>query len=269
VLNAVDNPYRLSLKDIINPTPEKEEITTFLLNDLCEALLSGFPIDHVPASKKDLTAGCKLLKMFVNHKETLVAKTQEQLLTYQEVLTFVQGTEDGNSIARNKNDLVAYITKNVTDKLTLKERVVRTPFPVKHLADGVKNIKHCFVTGPHYTCTATYIYGKHLKSLIAPNLEFQPHEAIQFSFTTESPGWYKDLVENHELLKNVHVMQCERLETITFEVRSMVTLIAESIIAGTDEEASLFALFKAAALLGTQHCDEVNFNYIQPLDGII
>jgi hypothetical protein len=76
VLDAVDNPYRLSLKDIINPTPEKEkeEITTVLLNDLCDALLTGFPIDHVPASKKDLTAGYKLLKMFVNHKETLLAK---------------------------------------------------------------------------------------------------------------------------------------------------------------------------------------------------
>jgi hypothetical protein len=172
------------LKDIINPTPEKEEITTVLLNDLREALLTGFPIDHVPAPKKYLTEGHQLLKMFVNHKETLLAKTQEQLLKYQEVLAFVQGTEDENSIARNKNDQVEYITKNVIDKLTLKELVVRIPFPVKHLADGVKNINHCFVPGPHYTCTATSIYKKHIKSLIFANLEFQPHEARKFSLTT-------------------------------------------------------------------------------------
>jgi hypothetical protein len=70
-------------------------------------------------------------------------------------------------------------------------------------------------------------------------------------------------VENHELLNKVHVMQCERRETITFEVRSMVPLIVESNIAVNDEEASLFAFFKAAALLGTHHGDEVNFNYIQ------
>jgi hypothetical protein len=70
------------------------------LNYLCEALLTGFPIDHVPASKKDLIAGYQLLKMFVNHKDALLAKTQEQLLNYQEVLAFVQGTEDENSIAR-------------------------------------------------------------------------------------------------------------------------------------------------------------------------
>jgi hypothetical protein len=43
----------------------------------------------------------------------------------------------------------------------------------------------------------------------------------------------------------------------------MVPVIAESNIAGKDEVASLFALFKAAALLGTQRGDEVNFNYIQ------
>jgi hypothetical protein len=135
----------------------KEEITTVLLNDLCEALLTGFPIDHVPASKQNLTAGYQLLKMFTNHKETLLAKTQEQLLKYQEVMAFVQGTEDENSIASDKNDLVAYIMKNVIDKLTLKELVFRIPFPVKHLADGAKNINHCFVPGPHYTCTATSI----------------------------------------------------------------------------------------------------------------
>jgi hypothetical protein len=133
-----------------------------------------------------------LLKMFVNHKETLLAKTQEQLLKYQEVLVFVQGTEDENSIARNKNDLVAYIRKNVIDKLTLKELVVRIPFPVKHLTDGVKNINNCFVPGPHYTCTVTSIYGKHIESLIVANLEFQPHEAENKSLKTENPGWYKD-----------------------------------------------------------------------------
>jgi hypothetical protein len=101
VLNAFDNPYRLSLKDIINPTNEKE-ITKVLLNDLCQALLQGLPIDNVPASKKDLAAGYQLMKMFVNHKETLLAKTQEQLVKYQDVLSFVQGTEDENSIARKK-----------------------------------------------------------------------------------------------------------------------------------------------------------------------
>jgi hypothetical protein len=201
--------------------------------------------------------------MFLNHKETLLAKTQEQLLKYQEILAFVQGTEDDNSIARNKNYLVAYIMNNVIDKLTLKERVVRIPFHMKDLKDGVRKINHCFVPGPHYTCPATSIYGKHIKSLIVVNLEFQPHEARNFSLTKENPGWYKDLVENHQLFKKVHVMQCERHEIITFEVRHMVPLIVERNIAGTDEEASLFALFKAATLLGTQHDDEVNFNYIQ------
>jgi hypothetical protein len=99
----------------------------------------------------------------MNHKETLLAKTQEKLVKYQDVLSFVQDTEDDNSIcriARNKNDLVAYITKNVIDKLTLKEIVVHTPFPIKHLTYVVKNINHCFGPGPHYMCTATSIYGK-------------------------------------------------------------------------------------------------------------
>jgi hypothetical protein len=55
VLNAVDNPYPPPyLKDIINPTPDKEEATTVFLDDLCEALVTGLPIDPVPASKKDL-----------------------------------------------------------------------------------------------------------------------------------------------------------------------------------------------------------------------
>jgi hypothetical protein len=43
----------------------------------------------------------------------------------------------------------------------------------------------------------------------------------------------------------------------------MVPLIVESNIAGTDEGASLFALFKATTLLGTQRGDQVNFNYIK------
>jgi hypothetical protein len=112
--------------------------TTVLLNDLCDALLQGFPIDHVPASKNDLAAGYQLRKMCVNHKETLLAKTQDKLLKYQDILSFGQGTEDEKSIARNKDDLVAYIKKTVIDKLKLKELVVRIPFPVKHLADRVK-----------------------------------------------------------------------------------------------------------------------------------
>jgi hypothetical protein len=170
VLNAVDNPYRLSLKYSIKPTTDKVEISTVLLNDLCEALLQGFPIDHVPASKQDLVAGYQLLKIFINHKETLIAKIQEPLVKYQDVLLCVQGTDDENSIARNKDDIVAYITKTVIDKLTLKELVVRIPFPVKHLVDGVKNINDCFVPGEHYTCTATSIYRKHIKSLIVANL---------------------------------------------------------------------------------------------------
>jgi hypothetical protein len=121
---------------------------------------------------------------------------------YQDFLSFVQGTEDENSIARNKDDIVAYITNTFFDKLTLKELVVRFPFHVKHLADGVKNIHYCFVPGEHYTCTPTYIYGKHIKSIIVENLEFQPHEARYFYITMEPPGWYTYLVENHELLKN-------------------------------------------------------------------
>jgi hypothetical protein len=48
-LNAVENPYHLSLKNINKATTDNVEITTVLLNDFCEALLKGFPIDHVPA----------------------------------------------------------------------------------------------------------------------------------------------------------------------------------------------------------------------------
>jgi hypothetical protein len=76
VLNDVDNPYHQSLKDVINPTTEKRKITIVLLNDLYEALLQGFPIDHVTASKKDLAAGYQLLKFFFNHRETLLAKNK-------------------------------------------------------------------------------------------------------------------------------------------------------------------------------------------------
>jgi hypothetical protein len=112
-------------------------------------------------------------------------------------------------------------------------------------------------------CTPTYIYGRHIKHLIVENFEFQLHEARKFSITTEAPAWYIDLVEKHELLKKVHVMQCKRRETITNEVRHMVLLIVESKIAGTYEEASLFALFKSAALLGTQCGDEADLKCIQ------
>jgi hypothetical protein len=58
-------------------------------------------------------------------------------------------------------------------------------------------------------------------------------------------------------------MQCERRETITYEVRHMVPLIVESKIAGTYEEASLFDLFKSSALLGTHCGDEADFKCIQ------
>jgi hypothetical protein len=128
---------------------------------------------------------------------------------------------------------VAYITKNVFDKLTLKELFVRIPIPVKHLVDGVEDNNHFFVPGQQYTCTATSIYGKHIKSLIVVNLEFQPHEPCKISVTTENPGWYKNIVENTELYKKVRVMQCERHETITFGVRHAVPIIVEIKIGGT------------------------------------
>jgi hypothetical protein len=79
----------------------------------------------------------------------------------------------------------------------------------------------------------------------------------------EQPGWYKDLVENHELLKNIHVMKCERRETITYEVIYMVSPIVERMDADMDEEARLFSLFKAAALLGTERGEEADFKYLQ------
>jgi hypothetical protein len=79
-----------------------------------------------------------LLKLFINHKEVLLAKTQHQLLHMQGVLAFVQGTEDENNISLNKTDVVTHITKNVIDKVTLKDLMILTPFLVKCLADGVK-----------------------------------------------------------------------------------------------------------------------------------
>jgi hypothetical protein len=48
------------------------------------------------------------------------------------------------------------------------------------------------------------------------------------------------------------MMQCERQETITYEVRHMVSLIVDSMDAGMDEESHLISLFKTAALLGTE-----------------
>jgi hypothetical protein len=62
-------------------------------------------------------------------------------------------------------------------------------------------------------------------------------------------------------------MQCERRETITYEVRHMVSKIVDSMDAGMDEESRLFSLFKAAALLVTEREEETDFNYLQyPLD---
>jgi hypothetical protein len=55
----------------------------------------------------------------------------------QIVLKFVQGKEDENKISLNKTDVVTHITKNVIDKVTLKDLVIRI-LPVKRLADGVK-----------------------------------------------------------------------------------------------------------------------------------
>jgi hypothetical protein len=79
----------------------------------------------------------------------------------------------------------------------------------------------------------------------------------------EQPGWYKDLVENHELLKKIHVMQCERRETITYEVRHMVSLIVDNMDAGMDEEYRLFSLFRASDILGTEKEEEADFKYLQ------
>jgi hypothetical protein len=59
-----------------------------------------------------------LLKLFINHKWVLLAKTQHQLFHMQGVLAFVQGTEDEQNISPNKTDFVTHITKNVIDKVT-------------------------------------------------------------------------------------------------------------------------------------------------------
>jgi hypothetical protein len=58
-------------------------------------------------------------------------------------------------------------------------------------------------------------------------------------------------------------MQCERRETITYEVRHMVSLIVDSMDAGMEEEARLILLFKAAALIGTEQGEEADFQYLQ------
>jgi hypothetical protein len=128
---------------------------------------------------------------------------------------------------------------------------------------GVKNINDCFVPGAYYTCTPVSVYGRHIKSLIIANLDVHPHEARKYSITMEQPGWYKDLVENHELLKKIYVMQSERRETITYEVKHMVSLIVDIMDAGMDEESGLFSLLKAAALLGTESEEEAEFMYLQ------
>jgi phage-related tail protein len=57
VLKSVANPYKLTLKDILQPAGNKVETTTVLLNDLWGALMQGHPIDHIPSSKKDLEVG--------------------------------------------------------------------------------------------------------------------------------------------------------------------------------------------------------------------
>jgi hypothetical protein len=204
-----------------------------------------------------------LLKLFINHKEVLLAKTQHQLLHMQDVLACVQGTEDKNNISLNKTDLVTHITKKCDRQGHTQRSCDSNPFPVNRLADGVENINDCFVPRVHFTCTPVSVYGRHIKCLIVGNLYVHPHEARKYSIIMEQPGWYKDLVENHELLKNIHVMQCERQETITYEVRHMVSLILESMDAGMDEEERLFSLFKASALLGTERGEGADFKYLQ------
>jgi hypothetical protein len=167
----------------------------------------------------------------------------------------------------NKPDVVTHITKNVIDNVALKDLIIRIPFPVKRLADRVKNINDCCVPGVHYTCTPLSVYGRHIKSIIVANLDVPPHEATKYSITMEHPDRYKDLEDNLELLKKIHVMQCERQETITYEVRHMVSLIVDIMDAGMDEESRLFSLFRAAALLGTEREEEADFKYLQyPLD---
>jgi hypothetical protein len=78
------------------------------------------------------------MKLFINQKEVILAKTQHQLLHMQGVLAFFQGKEDENNISLNKTEFFTHITKHVIDKVTLKDLVIRIPFPVKRLADRVK-----------------------------------------------------------------------------------------------------------------------------------
>jgi hypothetical protein len=147
LINAVENPCRLSLKNIIKPTTDNVDISTVLLNDFWEALLQGFPIDDVPASKTISCGWVPGTQDVCKTERYPASKNQEKLLKYQDVLSFVQGTEDENSIARNKEDLVVYITKTVINKLILKALVIRIPFPVKYLAEEAKYINDCFVPG--------------------------------------------------------------------------------------------------------------------------
>jgi hypothetical protein len=137
LLNSVDNPYTHTFQDISQPTGNKVETTTVLLNALCEALMKGQTIEHIPTSKKDLEVGNMLLKLFINNKEVLLAKTQHKLLNMEGVFAFVQGREDENNIALNKTDFVTHITKKLIDQVTLKDLVIRIPFPVKRLDDRV------------------------------------------------------------------------------------------------------------------------------------
>jgi hypothetical protein len=69
----------------------------------------------------------------------------------------------------------------VIDKVTLKDLVIRIPFPVKRLAGGVKNINDCFVPGVHYTCTPVLVYGRHIKGLIVANLDAQHGSLVSCS----------------------------------------------------------------------------------------
>jgi hypothetical protein len=50
-MNSVVSPYKLTLKDILQPEGSKVEKTTVILNDLCEALMQGNPTDNKPTYK--------------------------------------------------------------------------------------------------------------------------------------------------------------------------------------------------------------------------
>jgi hypothetical protein len=118
------------------------------------------------------------------------------------------------------------------------------------------------VPGAHYTCTPVSVYERHIKGLVVANLDVQPHKARKYSTTMDQPGWYKYLVANHKRLKMINVTQCERWETITYEVIHMVSLVVESMDAVMDEEVCLFSLFKSEALLGTERGAEAEFKYL-------